>query len=179
MKPENGTLEFEIPNLETIIFKVFHWFNLGTASFLVLSRRLRGSLFFIACIEQNDNELLALETVREPWGDQCHRCVIRIWMFNKNRLPRVKTGRLLFFLVWRPFWGDVCYFCGGAFWSRWGSSFCGVLGPLLWQCLRVGFDLQLPQGLWVWNDFTTQESRKTLVGGRCCEYLSVWGDGTT
>lgn len=103
MKPENGTLEFEIPNLETIIFKVFHWFNLGTASFLVLSRRLRGSLFFIACIEQNDNELLALETVREPWGDQCHRCVIRIWMFNKNRLPRVKTGRLLFFLVWRPF----------------------------------------------------------------------------
>ena len=59
----------------------------GTASFLVLSRRLRGSLFFIACIEQNDNELLALETVRAPWGDQCHRCVIRIWMFNKNILP--------------------------------------------------------------------------------------------
>lgn len=59
----------------------------GTASFLVLSCWLRGSLFFIACIEQNDNELLALETVREPWGDQCHRCVIRIWMFNKNRLP--------------------------------------------------------------------------------------------
>ena len=28
-----------------------------------------GSLFFIACIEQNDNELLALETARGP---SCH-----------------------------------------------------------------------------------------------------------
>lgn len=33
MKPENGALEFEIPNLETIIFKVFHWFNLGNCKF--------------------------------------------------------------------------------------------------------------------------------------------------
>ena len=60
MAPWNGRSE-----LGNHHFKVFHSFNLGSASFLVLSRR---SLFFIACIEQNDNELLALETVREPWG---------------------------------------------------------------------------------------------------------------
>lgn len=72
----------------------------GTASFPVLSRRLRGSLFFIACIEQNDNELLALETVREPWGDQCHRCVIRIWMFNKNRLPPGENWKTTLFFFW-------------------------------------------------------------------------------
>ena len=68
----------------------------GTASFLVLSRRLRGSLFFIACIEQNDNELLALETVREPRGDECHRFGVSsgFGCSTKADFPRVKTKML-------------------------------------------------------------------------------------